>query len=422
MQAKVEELKNSVHEFIDQADDLFLVLIARDTDMPFVHKVLESVDLEQPSDIILRFAQPSEPTGAAYVDAVMRSLEAQIAEVNELKKKENIEPWPSLPATCHDSRVRDRDRVLTAMRHVRGFFPKDEDHRVVWCFLPAPFGNAAGYAQVMAGLMPRNGFEPWMHSQRIVARDDTDTPFLVPAMQQQGIESALAYRVDFSTPVLLDSMVQQVQAPETPELQRMQTLMQLAAVDQAYQRHPDAIKKWGIANEYFQQQKMPTEQAICFAGFGDSLCATGQPAEGKKRYQQALALSSGVGLNGMPVTMLVAAKTGDVCMALGQPGEAEAYYDMASQIAGKFLNLEFKADCMEKVGIARQVSGNSASAAEVWRNAIGLCKDGDYFLRMKTIAERLVALTKQSGTLAEAREANDHLAYADRMCRERYAS
>ena len=87
MQAKVEELKDSVHEFIDQADDLFLVLIARDTDMPFVHKVLEWVNLEQPADIILRFAAPSAPTGSLYVDAVMKSLDAQIAENNELKRK-----------------------------------------------------------------------------------------------------------------------------------------------------------------------------------------------------------------------------------------------------------------------------------------------------------------------------------------------
>lgn len=421
MQAKVEELKDSVHEFIDQADDLFLVLIARDTDMPFVHKVLESVDLEQPADIILRFAAPSAPTGSLYVDAVMKSLDAQIAETNELKRKENIEPWPGLPATCHDSRVSDRDRVHAGMRHVRAFFPKDEDHRIVWCFLPAPFGDARGYAQAMASLLPRNGIESWMHSQRIVARDDSNTPFLVPAMQQQGIESALAYRVDFSTPALLDSMVQQVQSPDTPQLQRMQTLLQLAAVDQAHQRHPDAIEKYAVCYDYFQQQNQPVEQAICLAGYGDSLCATGATADGKKRYQQSLALSSAVGLNGMPVTMLVADKTGDACMTLGQPGEAEAYYDMASQIAGKFLNLEFKADCMEKVGIARQVSGNSASAAEVWRNAIGLCRDGDYFLRMKTVAERLVALTTQSGTVAEKRDANDQLAYADRMCRERYA-
>ena len=39
---------------------------------------------------------------------------------------------------------------------------------------------------------------------------------------------------------------------------------------------------------------------------------------------------------------------------------------------------------------------------------------------MKTVAERLVALTTQSGTVAEKRDANDQLAYADRMCRGRY--
>ena len=262
------------------------------------------------------------------------------------------------------------------MRHVRAFFPKDEDHRIVWCFLPAPFGDARGYAQAMASLLPRNGIESWMHSHGSL-RATTAIPVSRASHAATRHRERARLPRRFQHPCLAGfDGAASTEKPDTPQLQRMQTLLQLAAVDQAHQRHPDAIEKYAACYDYFQQQNQPVEQAICLAGYGDSLCATGATADGKKRYQQSLALSSAVGLNGMPVTMLVADKTGDTCMTLGQPGEAEAYYDMASQIAGKFLNLEFKADCMEKVGIARQVSGNSASAAEVWRNAIGLCRDG----------------------------------------------
>jgi hypothetical protein len=420
MLKQIEELKNTVHEFIDQSDDLFLVLSARDTDMPLVHKIIQGVDQEQPADIVLRFAEPSTASGSAYADSVMTSLEAQISEANTLRKEKSMSEWPALPAACHDSRWPERQRMHLAMQHVRGLFPKHEDHRILWCFLPAPMGPAAGYVSLVGGLLPRQGIEPWMHSQRIIARDDRDSPFLVPYLRQQKVEGTLLYAVDFSTAAALDSMVEEVKNPDTPEPRRMQTLLQLAAADQAQQRHPEAIKKYAACYDYYQRQNQPVEQALCLSGLGDSLCVGGALAEGKQRYQQSMALAAPAGAPGLPVVMLVAAKTGDVCLTLGLFGDAEGFFELASQIAGQFLHLEFKADCMEKVGIARQSSGNPASAAEVWQHALGLCRDGDYFLRMRTVAERLVALRRARGSQQELREAQTQWAYAEQMCRERY--
>lgn len=421
MQKLIEELKETIHEFIDQADDLFLVLSASDTDMPLVHKIIEGVDQEQPADIVLRFAERSQPTASAYADAVLKNLDAQITEVNIVRTEKQMDPWPALPASCHDSRWPERQRMHLAMKHIRDLFPKDEDHRILWCFLPAPMGDATGYASLVASLLPKSGIEPWMHSQRIIARDDRSLPFLVPYLHQKKIEGTLVYPVDFSTPAVLDSMAKEVQDPNTPEPQRMMTLLQLAATDQSHQRYPEAAKKYAICYDYYQRSKMPVQQAVCLSGAGDCLLAAGKLPEAKERYTQSMALAAPVGVSGLPVVMLVAAKTGDVCMALNQVSDAEGFFDMASQIAGKFLNLEFKADCMEKVGIAREVAGRYSAAAEVWQNGIGLCRDGDYFFRMKSIAERLVALRSRRGTPQEVREAELHLAFAEQKCRERYA-
>jgi hypothetical protein len=278
-----------------------------------------------------------------------------------------------------------------------------------------------GYASLVGSLLPKNGIEPWMHSQRIIARDDRSMPFLVPYLHEQKIESTLVYPVNFSAPAMLDAMATDVQDPNTPELQRMQMMLQLAGADQAHQRFPEAVKKYAICYDYFQRTQMPVLQAVCLGGAGDCMVAGGALPEGKVRYTQAMALASGVGMSGLPVVMFVAAKTGDVCMTLNQVGEAEGFYDMASQIAGRFLNLEFKADCMEKVGIAREVAHRYASADEIWVNTIGLCRDGDYFLRMRSVAERLVTLRSQHGTPKQQREAQEHLAFAEQKCKERYA-
>lgn len=109
-----------------------------------------------------------------------------------------------------------------------------------------------------------------------------------------------------------------------------------------------------------------------------------------------------------------------MCMLRSEFEEAEGYHDLASQIAGKLVNLEFKVDNMEKVGVARVAQGKNASAAEVWNNGIGLCKEGDYFMRWRTIAERLVALHTLRGSQSQLHAAERELADAERACRERY--
>jgi hypothetical protein len=148
--------------------------------------------------------------------------------------------------------------------------------------------------------------------------------------------------------------------------------------------------------------------------------ATGQMAAAKERYQQALALASPAGITSLPVVMQVSAKTGDVCMARGELQEAEEYWDLASQIAGKLVSLEFKVDCMEKIGAAREARGKYAGAAEIWMNGIALCKEGDYLVRQRTIAERLVTMYRNQRMLERQREAELELAQADRACKERY--
>src|SRR5688572_19137959 len=197
MKKKINELKETLHAFIDQGDDLCLVVSAADTDMPLVFKVIESVDQEQPSDIVLSFAH-SATTGPAYVDGVMLAVDTQIKGANVLREVEGLPPWSLLPPVCHDSTQLEKSRILQAMRHVRAFFPANEDHRIVWCFLPATIGNKMAYSKVMVELLPARGIEPWMHSQRILIREDSSEPFLVAFLRERKMQGTLIYHVDFS--------------------------------------------------------------------------------------------------------------------------------------------------------------------------------------------------------------------------------
>jgi MalT-like TPR region len=417
---RIEELKSTLHGFVDQSDDLLLVISARDTDMALVHKIAEGVDQEHPADIVLRFAHEAKAAGP-YVDSVVANVDAQIEGVNAVRASEGLSAWPKLPAAACDSRQPHDARLKSAMQHVRGLFPKHEDHRIVWCFLPAVISDTAGYASVIGRLLPRDGIEPWMHSQRIVARDDRSRPFLVPHLHEHHVEGTLVFHADFSTEAMLDGLAQEAVDPETPEPQRMMQILQLAAIDFGYKRHAQAVEKYAICYEGFERSGQPSMQALCLAGVGDVLHANGKLLEAKQRYQQALALSAPDGVNGLPVTMQLCSKTGDTCMARKEFEEAEGYYDMASQIAGKLLNLEYKCDNMEKLGIARASRNQVAGAVEIWKLAIGICQEGDYFVRWRSILDHMIALYQKIGLTADLREVERERAGVARICKERYA-
>ena len=419
MRKRIDELKQTLHGFIDQSDDLVLVISARDSDMPLCHKVIEGVDLEQPADIVLRFGH--EARGAVpYVDGVMASVDAQIEGVNAVRGNEGLTPWPKLPPACHDVRQSVDQRVKAAMQHVRGLFPRDEDHRVLWCFLPSAITDTAGYATLIGRLLPRDGIQPWMHSQRIVARDDRDKPFLVPHLHEQKIEGTLVFHADFSTEAMLDGMADEVKDPETPEPERMQKLLVLAAVDFGYKRYGQAVEKYGICYEWFEKNAQPVQQGVCLGGVGDVLFATGRVAEAKQRYQQGLAHAAPQGVGGLPVVMLLAAKAGDACMARKEYREAADYFDMASQVAGKLLSLEFKCDQMEKLGLARAANRDTGGAVTIWEQAIGICKEGEYFIRWRSILANMAAFYGDLGIDQKQREAQREHAAIDRICKERY--
>ena len=200
----------------------------------------------------------------------------------------------------------------------------------------------------------------------------------------------------------------------------MQTLLQLAAIDLSHDRSTDAVDKYAVCYEYYLKENRPVQQAMCLGGVADVMAKNNQIELAKGRYQQGLALSSKAGVEGLPVVMLLAGKAGEMCMLRAEYEESEGYHDLASQIAGKVVSLEYKVDNMEKVGIARYAQGKYAGAAEVWKNGIGLCKEGDYFIRWKTLAERLVNLHTLHGKESQLREAEVELAEANRVCRERY--
>lgn len=383
------ELKDTLREFVDQNDHPALCIDARDDDLLYIHKMLQAVDRELTGDVVLAFADPCDEA-VAWVDAVLVKLDEQLAAT----------ALAPLPSECQDARLRPGARLRAAVDHLTTLLP-DGDHRCVWGLLPLRVGDPQGYMQAVSELLPITGLAGWMQRHRVILRDDHVRPFMIPALQAQAVTDVLIYAIDLSTEAFTSDLVEDASNPEVPEAQRMQAIMQLAALDFAHRRPAQAIEKYGVLYAYHEREQQPDMQAMCLGGVAEVLQREGQVAEAKARYQQALALAVPAGNVPVMLNMLIGA--GDCSLQLEHWQDAEGYFDLANQVAGKAVNPFAKCDCLEKLGVARAGQQNFAGAIEAWNVALGLTEQVAYFPRRRSVLERLVAVYASANMSKEQR-------------------
>ncbi|NPC76505.1 hypothetical protein HPP05_43025, partial [Corallococcus exiguus] len=311
------------------------------------------------------------------------------------------------PPLCLDVRQPPALRLRTAFEHVRSLLPPEGDHRLVWALLPMKISDRIGFAQLVGELLPRDGFQPWMRSMRVVVRDDRESPFLVPALRKQKAPGVLLYEPDLSTAALTDSLAQEALDPNVPEPERMQALLQLAALDYAHQRFPAAIEKYSLLHAYYAEKELRELQALCLQGTGDVLRRVGKLELAREKYQQGLAVA--VQTKALPILLNLSMAAGDVSLDLKQYPDAEGYFDISDRVAAKALNPYAKADAIEKLGLARYLRKDLGGAVKAWRDAVTLCKSAEYAPRLRSVLERLVKVYGDAGMRPEQQACTQEL-------------
>jgi tetratricopeptide (TPR) repeat protein len=232
------------------------------------------------------------------------------------------------------------------------------------------------------------------NQHRMIIRDNRTTPFLTPELAQQNVETVLVYDLDFSTPRLMDSLAKETKNPNLTPDQRMAAFSQVAALDLAHQRLPEAMEKYGMMYTYYEKKKDAPMQAISLTGAGDVHMRMEQPKEALERYQQGLALA--VPTKNLPVILNLLIGAGDANLKLGQYADAEGYYKYANDTAGKTMNVFSKCDILEKLGIARFKGGKPKEAIETWQTGKKLSLEFGYKDRAKSILDQLIAVYAES--------------------------
>lgn len=391
MQRVVEELREDLAAFVEQRESLTLVLWAKSpTDTVFALKLLESLDEVSDRDVFVVFTEDCyDPS--RYVDSLMAACDMEIetgnAAIEAGTGSDRAAPWEALPAACFEERRGVQGRVRALVEHMRRYYP-EVAHRLVFAFLPRELSAPTAYATFVRELLPRRGYEPWMAGVRFIVIDSQRAPQLVPELSKVDSREVLVRPIDFSADAFSQALVDQVRDPSTPVEERMTALVQVAALDHAWRRYPEALQKYGAAYAHYLSVRNAPMQAVCMLFAGHTLEQMGQAEPAKEKYRQALEL----GLQEDQRQIML-----NAFLALGTLHQREmdwkgaADYWTGAAFTAKAMNNPFAlADAAENAGLCHLALNETPKTLEHWNAAHAVAKQVGYWVRDVSVLEHLV--------------------------------
>lgn len=188
-------------------------------------------------------------------------------------------------------------------------------------------------------------------------------------------------------------------------------MLQLAALDYAHQRLPQALEKYGHLANLFGELNEPGLVALCLSGAGDVHRRAGQLKEARQRYAKGAEVATQV--EAKPVILNCMMGLGGTCLELGEYEQAETAWDAAARVAGSLNNPYGVCDCVEQIGVARLAQSRTHEAVHIWEKALELIGEHPYGYREASILERMVELARQQGWSDHERAWAQRLAVAE---------
>ncbi len=409
MRKLFDGLKAALTGFVEQRQDLILLLECDENDGLVAMKLLQQLEQDAGTDVHLLFADAfHEP--ASFVEATIKRLEVERDIACASLVEEGREPLPPLPAALYEPGIGSVERLIRAIGAARALVPEGGGHRLVWAMFPLEITNPRAYEQLVSALAPWHGAQPWMRGVRLIFRVPGEAGELAKAPGSRVV------RADFGSDAIQSALQADAEDEACPIEERMQNVVMLAHFDYAYGRNDEALRKFQHVLGHYQQTGNLTMQAICLNGMGDVYRhRIGDLERARHWYECAVppAMQSKV-----PVVMAMLTKNlGHVAFEQGRHADAEQYFDGLEKLASFMLDPQSKADALEWRGRSQEALGAEERAIESYANAarVSAATELDASLeqnlghldRLSASAHRREAVDRLRSELAELRNAGD---------------
>jgi tetratricopeptide (TPR) repeat protein len=360
MRKWIDQLRKLASDFIEQRDDLMLLVACPPGETALLLNQL--LAMEQERDVHLYYLFADNFAGrTGYVDTVAQRLRRDYEASLE---SPDIEPLPRPDLTGND--------LHAALAYTRGLVPAATGHRVVWGLGPNAIANLDDYVALLSGCLPNSKIEPWMRGLRIIARVPED---FSPA-------SALAKRprVRFQR-FAIPSNAAEVELRELAcsttiaEAARIDALLQLSFIDLAHSRFKTATDGLRSVLAYHQKTENLGMQALAMIGLGDCSRRAGDLDQAKYWYECAI-IPAGEAKQLVCLSM-IAQHLAAMAFDRRQYQDAIDYYEQLVTLKRAISDEDGLCEALIWRGKAQDKAGQADAALASWEEAILVCKTFD---------------------------------------------
>jgi tetratricopeptide (TPR) repeat protein len=407
MRRAVEQVEGRLREFVEQREQLALILNSAAHDALPILKMLEGLEAASASDLFWVFSDAFTST-ASYADAVIQAFSAKHELVRLLLEKEGMPPWPAIPAAIAAPGAPPATRLRALAAFSRELLPIPGGGHVVWAFFPLAISDGSAFASLMVEVLEHEFPFPWCHHLRFIARDDPAECALEKRLA--GAPRIAWYRPDFGPEAIERSIEADLADDSRPLEERLTTLLVSAATDSAFQRNAQALAKYELLLRYHAPRGHHAMAAIALGGMGEIYERLGELERASASYEAALLPASHGEHPPIPVFLNVVLSLARLRTAQERWSDAEAYYDIGQQLATVARDPATVIRALEGRGTSQLRQGKSADALQSWERGLTLAAQLEDPQLCAQLLEPIAACHGERGDRARQREALSQLA------------
>ncbi len=278
-----EKLGGMVRQFIDQRDDLLLLVATGDSESALLLQTLRDFDRSSPSDLVLLFGDPFAGPDA-FLDTLAERLREEVELVNGEAGPDDT-PLPPLPDALFEAAVPPETRLRFGLSYAASLIQPRGGQRFVWGMAPGEIRDPSGYLKLLAGL-PSLELAPWMRGGRVVARVPAN--FDLAKSPLAGVPRVRVEKFVIPHDAHEQELLGMWSNPEIAEGDRMGAAVQLGFIDVAHGRLPEATQHFRHSLAFFQWAGIPAMEGLAIMGLGDVARRQGDMAGARRYYESAL--------------------------------------------------------------------------------------------------------------------------------------
>jgi tetratricopeptide (TPR) repeat protein len=403
----LEKIGDRLKGFVEQRDDVALVLSSPASDALPILTLLEDLEAASASDLFWIFTDAFKDP-CSYADAVAKAFATKHEAVRLALEKAGMTPWPSIPPRGFSPDLSPAQRLRGFAAFSRELLPVAGGGNLVWVFFPLEIGDHKEFAGLIEKVLQHTFPNPWCHHLRFIIREDPSDKTLRSILK--GLPRLQWYQPDLGPEAVQRSLEEEVADECLSIAERLGNVMVLAGIDHANRRYPEALEKYELLLQYHAPVGNHAMAAVALNGMGEAHEKMGNLERAGRSYQAALISANRGNHPPVPILLNVVLNLANLRLKQERWDEAEAYFDMTQKLATIARNGPAKVQALDFRGVCQYRQRKLLEAERSWYDGSVLAAQLEDVDLCRTLVWRLQQYYAETRQFEKERERRDQLA------------